>query len=145
MNLFNADSERMQFLLISAFNQLFNRFIVFSALDDNGNLTSPLGLQMAEFPLTPMFSKMLLASGMKISTVVGVIFLLLKADVSHSLLYRLKSNDPLISLINKYNTVVVKTRSYYVNLCRMKKNQFMLFTIHVLYCFFFLWKPTTFI
>lgn len=33
------------------------------ALDDNGNLTSPLGLQMAEFPLTPMFSKMLLASG----------------------------------------------------------------------------------
>lgn len=120
----------MQFFLISAFNQLFNRFIVFSALDDNGNLTSPLGLQMAEFPLTPMFSKMLLASGMKISTVVRVIFLLLKAD----LLYRLKSNDPLISLINKYNiVVVVKTRSYYVNLCRMKKNIFMLFTIHVLY------------
>lgn len=82
MNLFNADSERMQFLHISAFNQLFNRFIVFSALDDNGNLTSPLGLQMAEFPLTPMFSKMLLASGMKISTVVGVIFLLLKADTN---------------------------------------------------------------
>ncbi|XP_060582526.1 probable ATP-dependent RNA helicase DHX35 [Ruditapes philippinarum] len=33
------------------------------ALDDNGNLTSPLGLRMAEFPLTPMFSKMLLVSG----------------------------------------------------------------------------------
>ncbi|XP_078336067.1 putative ATP-dependent RNA helicase DHX35 isoform X2 [Crassostrea virginica] len=33
------------------------------ALDDNGNLTSPLGLQMAEFPLTPMFSKILLTSG----------------------------------------------------------------------------------
>ena len=32
-------------------------------LDDNCNLTSPLGLQMAEFPLTPMFTKMLLASG----------------------------------------------------------------------------------
>lgn len=40
----------------------------------------------------------------------------------------------MISLINKYNiVVVVKTRSYYVNLCRMKKNIFMLFTIHVLY------------
>jgi hypothetical protein len=37
--------------------------IIFSALDDNGNLTSPLGLRMAEFPLTPMFSKMLLVSG----------------------------------------------------------------------------------
>lgn len=33
------------------------------ALDDNGNLTSPVGLRMAEFPLTPMFAKMLLASG----------------------------------------------------------------------------------
>ncbi|XP_048253674.1 probable ATP-dependent RNA helicase DHX35 [Haliotis rufescens] len=33
------------------------------ALDDNGNLTSPLGLQMAEFPLSPMFAKMLLVSG----------------------------------------------------------------------------------
>ncbi|KAL4234591.1 ATP-dependent RNA helicase [Mactra antiquata] len=33
------------------------------ALDDNGNLTSPLGLRMAEFPLTPMFAKMLLVSG----------------------------------------------------------------------------------
>ncbi|KAK3610344.1 hypothetical protein CHS0354_029813 [Potamilus streckersoni] len=33
------------------------------ALDENGNLTYPLGLQMAEFPLTPMFAKMLLISG----------------------------------------------------------------------------------
>ena len=33
------------------------------ALDDSGNLTSPLGLQMAEFPLTPMFSKILITSG----------------------------------------------------------------------------------
>ncbi|XP_041375611.1 probable ATP-dependent RNA helicase DHX35 isoform X2 [Gigantopelta aegis] len=33
------------------------------ALDENGNLTSPLGLQMAEFPLSPMFAKMLLVSG----------------------------------------------------------------------------------
>ena len=36
---------------------------LFTALDDNGNLTSPLGLQMAEFPLPPMFAKMLLVSG----------------------------------------------------------------------------------
>ncbi|UYV76092.1 DHX35 [Cordylochernes scorpioides] len=33
------------------------------ALDDNGTLTSPLGDQMAEFPLEPRFAKMLLASG----------------------------------------------------------------------------------
>uniref|UniRef100_A0A0B7A8J7 RNA helicase n=1 Tax=Arion vulgaris TaxID=1028688 RepID=A0A0B7A8J7_9EUPU len=33
------------------------------ALDDSGNLTSPLGLQMAEFPLSPSFAKMLLSSG----------------------------------------------------------------------------------
>lgn len=33
------------------------------AMDDNGMLTSPLGLQMAEFPLSPMFAKMLLISG----------------------------------------------------------------------------------
>jgi ATP-dependent RNA helicase DDX35 len=33
------------------------------ALDDNGSLTHPLGLQMAEFPLHPMFAKMLLTSG----------------------------------------------------------------------------------
>lgn len=33
------------------------------AIDEDCNLTSPLGLQMAEFPLTPMFSKMLLESG----------------------------------------------------------------------------------
>ncbi|GFS16134.1 DEAH (Asp-Glu-Ala-His) box polypeptide 35 [Elysia marginata] len=33
------------------------------ALDDAGNLTSPLGLQMAECPLSPSFAKMLLSSG----------------------------------------------------------------------------------
>nr|XP_026691480.1 probable ATP-dependent RNA helicase DHX35 [Ciona intestinalis] len=32
------------------------------ALDQNGNLTSPLGVTMAEFPLNPMFVKMLLES-----------------------------------------------------------------------------------
>ena len=35
----------------------------FAALDDSGNLTSPLGLQMVEFPLSPCFAKMLLVSG----------------------------------------------------------------------------------
>ena len=38
-------------------------FCCFVALDDAGNLTSPLGMQMAEFPLPPMFAKMLLISG----------------------------------------------------------------------------------
>lgn len=33
------------------------------AIDDDGQLTQPLGLQMAEFPLHPLLSKMLLASG----------------------------------------------------------------------------------
>ncbi|ESO82671.1 hypothetical protein LOTGIDRAFT_211312 [Lottia gigantea] len=33
------------------------------AIDDNCNLKSELGQQMAEFPLSPMFSKMLLVSG----------------------------------------------------------------------------------
>ncbi|XP_048578247.1 probable ATP-dependent RNA helicase DHX35 isoform X2 [Nematostella vectensis] len=33
------------------------------ALDDNGKLVDPLGVQMAEFPLEPMIAKMLLISG----------------------------------------------------------------------------------
>lgn len=33
------------------------------AIDDNANLTEPLGVQMAEFPVNPMLSKMLLSSG----------------------------------------------------------------------------------
>lgn len=33
------------------------------AIDDNAQLTDPLGLQMAEFPLSPMFAHMLLKSG----------------------------------------------------------------------------------
>ncbi|XP_003384417.3 PREDICTED: probable ATP-dependent RNA helicase DHX35 [Amphimedon queenslandica] len=32
------------------------------ALDDEGKLTNPLGMQMAEFPLNPMFARMLLLS-----------------------------------------------------------------------------------
>ncbi|XP_013417202.1 probable ATP-dependent RNA helicase DHX35 [Lingula anatina] len=33
------------------------------ALDDNGRLTNPLGYRMAEFPLHPLYAKMLLISG----------------------------------------------------------------------------------
>ncbi|XP_074646855.1 putative ATP-dependent RNA helicase DHX35 isoform X2 [Tubulanus polymorphus] len=33
------------------------------ALDDDGDLTDPLGKMMAEFPLNPMYAKMLLSSG----------------------------------------------------------------------------------
>lgn len=32
-------------------------------MDSYGRLTQPLGLRMAEFPLSPMFAKMLLESG----------------------------------------------------------------------------------
>ncbi|GFU54840.1 probable ATP-dependent RNA helicase DHX35 [Nephila pilipes] len=45
--------------VISAIELLY----ALGALDDNGALTSPLGIQMAEFPLHPMFSKLLLVSG----------------------------------------------------------------------------------
>lgn len=44
--------------IISAFDVLF----ALQAIDDNGALTDPLGIQMAEFPLNPAFSKMLLSS-----------------------------------------------------------------------------------
>ncbi|GFR13080.1 probable ATP-dependent RNA helicase DHX35 [Trichonephila clavata] len=44
--------------VISAIELLY----ALGALDDNGALTSPLGVQMAEFPLHPMFSKLLLVS-----------------------------------------------------------------------------------
>lgn len=45
--------------LVSAVEVLF----ALGALDRNGALTSPLGERMAEFPLPPCFSKMLLVSG----------------------------------------------------------------------------------
>ena len=35
----------------------------FTALDDECQLTQPLGHNMAEFPLAPMFARMLLTSG----------------------------------------------------------------------------------
>lgn len=34
-----------------------------AGLDNYGRLTDPMGLRMAEFPLSPMFAKMLLESG----------------------------------------------------------------------------------
>ncbi|KAG8200740.1 hypothetical protein JTE90_022345 [Oedothorax gibbosus] len=45
--------------VISAIELLY----ALGALDENGALTTPLGVQMAEFPLHPMFSKLLLVSG----------------------------------------------------------------------------------
>ena len=36
---------------------------IFLALDDDGRLTEPHGVNMAEFPLEPMIAKMLLVSG----------------------------------------------------------------------------------
>lgn len=44
--------------IIAAFDVLF----ALKAIDNNGSLTDPLGMQMAEFPLNPTFSKMLLVS-----------------------------------------------------------------------------------
>lgn len=39
-------------------------YIIFcSAIDDDCQLTKPLGVNMAEFPLSPMFARMLLTSG----------------------------------------------------------------------------------
>ncbi|KAF7491869.1 putative ATP-dependent RNA helicase DHX35 [Sarcoptes scabiei] len=45
--------------IIAAFDVLF----ALKAIDNDGNLTDPLGLQLAEFPLNIAFSKMLLSSG----------------------------------------------------------------------------------
>lgn len=36
---------------------------VLAGLDHYGRLTDPMGVRMAEFPLSPMFAKMLLESG----------------------------------------------------------------------------------
>ncbi|XP_035230682.1 probable ATP-dependent RNA helicase DHX35 [Stegodyphus dumicola] len=56
---FNFPSAPPSKHVISAIELLY----ALGALDENGSLTNPLGLQMAEFPLHPMFSKMLLISG----------------------------------------------------------------------------------
>lgn len=46
--------------LVSAYELLH----ALAAVDDNGALTEPLGLQMAEFPLPPLHAKALLVSGL---------------------------------------------------------------------------------
>lgn len=52
--------------LVSALELLY----ALSAIDDDGNLTEPLGATMAEFPVHPLLSKTLIASGIK-STVLN--------------------------------------------------------------------------
>ena len=42
--------------------QAYEVLYALGALDDNGDLTSPLGQRMSEYPLDPMLSKMLLSS-----------------------------------------------------------------------------------
>lgn len=37
--------------------------VLSAGLDSYGRLTDPMGVRMAEFPLSPMFAKMLLESG----------------------------------------------------------------------------------
>uniref|UniRef100_A0A2L2YGK4 RNA helicase n=1 Tax=Parasteatoda tepidariorum TaxID=114398 RepID=A0A2L2YGK4_PARTP len=56
---FNFPSAPPSKHVISAIELLY----ALKALDENGILTSPLGTQMAEFPIHPMFSKLLLISG----------------------------------------------------------------------------------
>lgn len=41
----------------------FKIVVLAAGLDNYGRLTDPMGLRMAEFPLSPMFAKMLLESG----------------------------------------------------------------------------------
>ena len=41
-----------------------NWFFLSIAIDDDGELTDPLGLRMAELPVNPMLAKMLLTSGL---------------------------------------------------------------------------------
>ena len=45
--------------LLSAVELLY----ALGAIDSNGNLTKPLGETMAEFPIAPIFSKVLIVSG----------------------------------------------------------------------------------
>lgn len=41
-----------------------DELVALGALSEDGTLTRPLGQQMAEFPLSPQLSKMLLVSGL---------------------------------------------------------------------------------
>ncbi len=42
---------------------VFSQALALAGLDQYGRLTDPMGVRMAEFPLSPMFAKMLLESG----------------------------------------------------------------------------------
>lgn len=56
---FNFPSPPPAKNLLAAFEYLF----ALDAIDKKGDLTKPLGVSMAEFPMHPMYSKMLLSSG----------------------------------------------------------------------------------
>ncbi|XP_053202532.1 probable ATP-dependent RNA helicase DHX35 isoform X2 [Panonychus citri] len=56
---FSFPSKPPEYNLITGLELLY----ALGGLDDNGHLTEPLGLQMVELPLEPMFAKMLLISG----------------------------------------------------------------------------------
>lgn len=56
---FSFISKPPEYNLITALELLY----ALGALDDDGNLTNPTGLRLAEFPLDAMFAKILLSSG----------------------------------------------------------------------------------
>lgn len=56
---FNFPSSPPSKSLLSAVELLYS----LDAIDDNGQLTDPLGMTMAEIPLDPVFAKCLIASG----------------------------------------------------------------------------------
>uniref|UniRef100_T1KZS8 RNA helicase n=1 Tax=Tetranychus urticae TaxID=32264 RepID=T1KZS8_TETUR len=56
---FSFPSKPPEYNIITGLELLY----ALGGLDDNSHLTDPLGLQMVEFPLEPMFAKMLLISG----------------------------------------------------------------------------------
>lgn len=62
---FNFPSAPHSKNLIAGFELLY----ALGAIDGNGELTTPLGLMMAEIPLEPVLAKSLIASGMKNNTI----------------------------------------------------------------------------
>eukprot|EP00055_Hartaetosiga_balthica_P013816 m.72619 g.72619 ORF g.72619 m.72619 type:complete len:696 (-) comp8390_c0_seq2:133-2220(-) len=104
------------------------------ALDDSCNLTQPLGLQMAEFPLPPIQAKMLLASGfMGCSEEMAIIIAMLqvqhifvtprrhKKDAARRKLQFSCMEGDLLTLLNVYNNFIEHNRnagwcgSYFLN------------------------------
>lgn len=61
----NEIKENQPFAKISlqTLSRIFKDCCSAAGLDNYGRLTDPMGLRMAEFPLSPMFAKMLLESG----------------------------------------------------------------------------------